>query len=72
MPEIMKWKDGKDVICEKCLKPIYDNEPVKATITHNIKKRHASHFFCDGGTMTIIGSPEPGILEITTLGKKVN
>jgi hypothetical protein len=70
MSEISKWRDGEDVICDICGKPIYNNEPVKATISHKKGKRHARHYFCDGGTMTIIGSPEPGITEIATYGGK--
>ncbi len=70
MSEIMRWKDGCEVICDKCGKPIYTNEPVQATITHNVKKRHAEHYFCAGGTLTVIGSPKPKIIEITTFGNK--
>ncbi len=56
MNDVMKWRDGSDVICEICHQPIYSDQPVVATITHNIKKRHAKHFLCDGGTITVIGN----------------
>ena len=63
--EIMKWKDGSDVICQVCGEPVYEGQPVQATISHNPKKRHAEHFLCGGGTMTVIGGGE-----ITVYGGK--
>lgn len=45
--DILKWKDGKDVICSKCGKPVYTNQPVYITNTQAIKKRNAYHFICD-------------------------
>jgi len=68
--EIEKWKDGTLMFCGECGRPIYTNQPRYATISHDIKNRQASHYFCKGGTMTIIGSPEAGVTEITQLGGK--
>lgn len=68
--EIEKWHDGADMICSICEKPIFKNQPRYATITHSPKARTASHYFCKGGTMTLIGSPEPGVMEVTQYGRK--
>ena len=62
--EIEKWRDGTDMICSVCSKPIFTNQPRYATISHLPKKRTASHYFCQGGTMTIIGSPKSGVTEV--------
>jgi len=67
--EIEKWRDGTDMICSICGESIFKNQPRYATISHSPKTRTASHYFCQGGTMTIIGSPESGVIETTQYGK---
>ena len=66
--ETEKWRDGTDMVCSICEKPILANQPRYATISHSAKVRTASHYFCQGGTVTIIGSPEPGVMEVTQYG----
>lgn len=68
--ETRKWRDGADMICSICGEPILEGQPSNATISQSPKKRSCNHFFCDGGTMTLIGSPQPGITEITQYGKQ--
>jgi len=68
--EIEKWRDGTDMICSVCREPIYTNQPRYATISHSPKTRTASHYFCHGGTVTIIGSQESGVMEVTQYGEK--
>lgn len=63
-----KWRDGTDMICSECGGPILKGQPFHATSSHSPKKRDCSHFFCKGGTMTLIGSPEPGVMEVTQYG----
>ena len=67
---IEKWRDGTDMVCSICEQPIFTNQPRYATITQSPKKRNASHYTCRGGTVTVIGSPEPGIAEVTQYGSK--
>ena len=64
----VKWRDGADMICSICKEPICKGQPFNATISHSPHKRDCSHFFCKGGTMTIIGSPAPGVMEVTQYG----
>lgn len=66
--ESEKWRDGADMVCSICKESITKGQPFNATISHSPKKRECSHYFCKGGTMTIIGSPEPGVIEATQYG----
>ena len=67
--ETEKWRDGIDMICSICKEPIFKDQPRNATTSHSPQKRDCSHFFCKGGTMTIIGSPEPNVMEVIQYGK---
>ena len=67
--ETEKWRDGTDMICSICGVPLWNDQPRYATSSHSPKKRTASHYFCQGGTMTLIGSPKPGVMEVTQYGK---
>jgi len=66
--EAEKWRDGTDMICSVCHQPIYRDQPRYATISHSPKKRDCSHYFCQGGTMTVIGSPQVGVIEVSQYG----
>jgi len=66
--EIEKWRDGTDMICSICGKPIFTNQPRYATLSHSPKKRDAYHSACHGDIVTVIGSPEPGVIEVTQYG----
>ena len=68
--ETEKWRDGTDKICSICKEPIFKGQPFEGTISQLPQKRKCTHFFCHGGTMTIIGSPEPGVMEVTQYGGK--
>jgi hypothetical protein len=64
-PEQEMWRDGTPMMCSICGQPILRSQPRYATISQSPKKRDASHYFCQGGLMTIIGSPEPNTTEIS-------
>lgn len=66
---VEKWRDGTDMICSICGQPIYTNQPRYATSSQSPGKRTCSHYSCEGGTVTVIGSPEPGVMEVTQFGK---
>lgn len=68
MEENEKWRGGTDMVCSMCGEPILRGQPRNATISHAPKKRECSHFFCSGGSMTLIGAPEVGVVEITSYG----
>jgi hypothetical protein len=57
--EISKWRDGKDMVCDVCGQPIYKQQPLVATSTQVLKKRHCRHFMCSpNASITIIGNGE--------------
>lgn len=64
-----RWRDGAAMMCSVCGGPIFRNQARYATHSHSPKKRDAYHYWCQGGTVTIIGSPAPGVTEAITLGK---
>ena len=65
-----KWRDGTSMVCSKCGRLIFKGQPFNATISQLPKKRECSHFLCSGGTITVIGSPKPGVIEATQYGGK--
>jgi hypothetical protein len=67
--EIEKWRDGTDMTCSVCGQPIYTDQARYRTASELPKKRKAQHYFCAGGVVTIMGSPEPGVTEVTQYGK---
>ena len=66
--EIEKWRDGTNMICSVCGQPILRQQPRYATISHSPKKRDCYHYFCQGGVITVIGSPQAGLTEISQYG----
>jgi len=64
-PEQETWRDGTPMVCSICGQPILRSQPRYATISQSLKKRDASHYFCQGGTLTVIGTPELGVTEVT-------
>jgi hypothetical protein len=67
-PEGETWRDGTPMICSVCGHPILRSQPRYATNSHSPKKRDAYHYFCAGGTLTLIGSPTTGVMEISQYG----
>jgi len=68
-PEEETWRDGTPMICSICGKPILRSQPHYATNSQSPKKRDAYHSFCAGDTLTIIGSPQAGVTEISQYGR---
>ena len=62
--EIMKWRDGSDMVCSECGEPIYTTQPVVATNTHVLKKRHCRHFLCSpNASITVIGNGQATVFK---------
>jgi len=64
------WRDGTPMVCSICGQPIFRNQPRYATISHSPKKRDAYHYFCQGGTITVIGAVAPSVMEIRQYGQE--
>lgn len=69
-PEQETWRDGTPMVCSVCGQPILRGQPRYSTNSHSPKKRDAYHYFCQGGTLTVIGSPTPGVMEISQYGQE--
>jgi hypothetical protein len=67
-PEQETWRDGTPMVCSVCGQPILRSQPRYATNSHSPKKRDAYHYFCQGGTITLIGAPASGVMEISQYG----
>jgi len=63
--EIEKWRDGTDMVCSICHNPILKSQPRYSTISHSPKKRDSYHYFCKGGTIIVVGSPQSGVIEVS-------
>jgi hypothetical protein len=64
------WRDGTLMVCSICGQPILRTQPRYSTISQSPKKRDASHYFCQGGTLTIIGTSQTGVVEVSQYGKR--
>lgn len=69
--EVKKWRDGNDMICNECGEPIYETQPVVATISQMPKKRHCRHFLCSpNASITVIGNGEATVFRRGVIWKK--
>ena len=62
--EIGKWRDGSDMTCSECGEPIYTTQPMVATNTQALKKRHSRHFLCSpNASITVIGNGQVTVVK---------